>query len=79
MKVQYTTDYTDDFGMIYKCGWTAEHADHEAQRRIDEGVCKKAPDDTRARKQTIIINSCITPEQETTQIAQKADTKTKNK
>ncbi len=79
MKVQYIVDYTDEFGMCYKCGWTAEHTDQEAQRRIDKGLCVKAPDDTRARKQTIIINSCITPEQETTQIAQKADTKTKNK
>lgn len=50
MNVQYIKEYTDQHGKTFQCGWTAEHDDPEAQRRIDMGVCKKVPKGTFSRK-----------------------------
>jgi hypothetical protein len=59
MKVQYIKNYTDADGRTFLNGWTAEHADAEGQRRVDEGACKEVAKDARARRSTIVHTECI--------------------
>lgn len=61
MNVQYTQYYEDEYGQIFKKGWTAAHTDAEGQRRIDLGVCVRVSDEARARKQDFVIEDCVTP------------------
>lgn len=61
MTVQYLQDYVDESvapGFIFKKGWTAKHADPEAESRIENGICIQVDDDVRARRSTEITRQC---------------------
>lgn len=59
MKVQYLKKHTDEFGMTYEKGWTAEHSEPEATRRILEGLCRAVDGDVMARRSGIITRECV--------------------
>ena len=59
MKVQYLQQYTDDFGFTYKCGWTAEHTDPDAERLIEHGICKRVADDVKPTKSELVTTECV--------------------
>ncbi len=63
MKVQYIERHTDEHGFAFEAGWTAEHTDAEAQRRIDEGVCQKVDDGAYPRRREVVVMECAVPNQ----------------
>jgi hypothetical protein len=58
VKVQYLKKHTDEFGMTYEKGWTAEHSGPEATRRILAGLCREMDSEVRARKSGI-TRECV--------------------
>jgi len=61
MKVQYTQRYTDADGFTFESGWTAEHTDAEAERRIADGVCQRVSDGAYPRRQEVVVMECAVP------------------
>ena len=59
MKVQYLKQHIDDFGFTYKAGWTAEHTDPDAERLIDQGICKRVADDAKPTKSELVTTECV--------------------
>jgi len=62
MKVQYTQKYTDADGFTFESGWTAEHTDAEAERRIADGVCQRVSDGAYPRRQEVVVMECAVPD-----------------
>jgi len=62
MKVQYTQKYTDADGFTFESGWTAEHTDAEAERRIADGVCQRVSDGAYPRRQQVVVMECAVPD-----------------
>ena len=65
MKVQYLKKHTDEHGFVFESGWTAEHTDAEAQRRIDDGICQKVADGAYPRRQEVVVMECAVPSSNT--------------
>lgn len=59
MKVQFLKQYTDEYGVKFECGWTAEVTDPHGQRLIDSGYCIQAPKNTRPTRSTQILETCL--------------------
>lgn len=62
MKVQYLIDYPDPSvspQWVFKAGWTAEHDDPTALKRIALGVCKEVAADVRPTKSALILTQCV--------------------
>lgn len=60
MKVQYLKKHTDEHGFTFESGWTAEHTDAEAQRRIADGICQQVSDGAYPRRQEVVVMECAT-------------------
>lgn len=61
MKVQYLKKYTDEHGFTFESGWTAEHTDAEALRRIADGICQQVSDGAYPRRQEVVVMECAVP------------------
>jgi hypothetical protein len=66
MKVQYTKQFTDEYGDTFQAGWVAEHTDAEGARRIAKGVCIEVDKEARSRRQALIAPSveCVPEKKE---------------
>ena len=58
MKVQYLKNHTDEYGMTYLKGWTAEHDEPTSRARIAAGLCVEVDKDLFARRQTVVVDVC---------------------
>lgn len=45
--------------MTFGKGWTAEHSDPEALKRIAQGVCREIDKEARARRSGVITKECV--------------------
>ena len=50
MKVRYKVNHTDEHGMFFPAGCVAEHAQSDAEKRIDLGVADAVDGDAYSRR-----------------------------
>lgn len=66
MKIRYTKQFTDEYGVTFNPGWVAEHSQSDCEKRIASGVAVAAEDGSRALRysatQEVLVDACAVPE-----------------